>query len=111
MTTLRLLRGRGFLRLVLSDSSAAAGAMLRTTSSRNYSLDVADPLLRTQGYVNGRWVSAASVFPVLDPATGQEIARVTDCGPTEAKQAVDAAYTAFHSWKQYTAKVQHFKPN
>lgn len=111
MTTLRLLRGRGFLRLVLSDSSTAAGAMLRTTSSRNYSLDVADPLLRTQGYVNGRWVSAASVFPVLDPATGQEIARVTDCGPTEAKQAVDAAYTALHSWKQCTAKVQHFKPN
>uniref|UniRef100_A0A8P4KHK9 Succinate-semialdehyde dehydrogenase, mitochondrial n=1 Tax=Dicentrarchus labrax TaxID=13489 RepID=A0A8P4KHK9_DICLA len=71
---------------------------------RHYSLDVSAPLLRTQGYVDGRWVSAASVFPVLDPATGKEIARVSDCGPAEAKQAVDAAYKAFHSWKQCTAK-------
>lgn len=72
---------------------------------RRYSLDVPAPLLRTQAYVGGRWVSAASVFPVLDPATGQEVARVSDCGPTEAKQAVDAAHKAFQSWKQNTAKV------
>lgn len=72
---------------------------------RHYTLDVSVPLLRTQGYVDGRWVSAASEFPVLDPATGREIARVSDCGPAEAKQAVDAAYKAFQSWKQYTAKV------
>ena len=73
---------------------------------RHYSLDIAAPLLRTQGYVDGRWVSAASVFPVLDPATGQEIARVSDCGPAEAKQAVDAAYKAFQSWRQCSAKVR-----
>lgn len=72
---------------------------------RHYTLDVSVPLLRTQGYVDGRWVSAASEFPVLDPATGREIARVSDCGPAEAKQAVDAAYRAFQSWKQCTAKV------
>lgn len=78
---------------------------------RRYSLDVSAPLLRTQSYVDGRWVSAASVFPVLDPATGQEIARVSDCGPAEAKQAVDAAYRAFHSWKQFTAKVRRRKPH
>uniref|UniRef100_A0A8C6LBI5 Succinate-semialdehyde dehydrogenase n=1 Tax=Nothobranchius furzeri TaxID=105023 RepID=A0A8C6LBI5_NOTFU len=71
---------------------------------RNYSMDVPAPLLRTQGYVDGRWVSAASVFPVLDPATGLELARVSDCGPEEAKQAVDAAFRAFHTWKQTTAK-------
>lgn len=72
---------------------------------RNYTLGVSAPLLRTQGYVDGRWVSAASEFPVLDPATGKEITRVSDCGPAEAKQAVDAAYKAFQSWKQCTAKV------
>ncbi|KAF3838985.1 hypothetical protein F7725_017702 [Dissostichus mawsoni] len=44
------------------------------------------------------------VFPVLDPATGEEIARVSDCGPAEAKLAVDAAYRAFHSWKLRSAK-------
>uniref|UniRef100_A0A8P4FXJ1 Succinate-semialdehyde dehydrogenase, mitochondrial n=1 Tax=Dicentrarchus labrax TaxID=13489 RepID=A0A8P4FXJ1_DICLA len=96
MSTLCVLRTRCFLRQVLPGLPAAM--------HRHYSLDVSAPLLRTQGYVDGRWVSAASVFPVLDPATGKEIARVSDCGPAEAKQAVDAAYKAFHSWKQCTAK-------
>ncbi|XP_061737775.1 succinate-semialdehyde dehydrogenase, mitochondrial isoform X2 [Nerophis ophidion] len=73
-------------------------------SRRHFSLDVKAPLLRTCGYVHGRWVSAPSDFPVLDPATGLEIARVSDCGPDDAKRAVDAAYAAFHEWKQYTAK-------
>ena len=91
-----------FLRLVLPGLPAAM--------HRHYSLDVAAPLLRTQGYVDGRWVSAASAFPVLDPVTGREIARVTDCGPAEAKQAVDAAYKAFYSWKQRTAKVGRARP-
>ncbi|XP_058503464.1 succinate-semialdehyde dehydrogenase, mitochondrial [Solea solea] len=96
MSAISVLRTRCFLRHVLPGLPAAM--------HRNYSLDVTAPLLRTQGYVDGRWVTAASVFPVVDPATGQEIARVTDCGAAEAKQAVDAAYKAFYSWKQYTAK-------
>uniref|UniRef100_UPI003AAB0A8F succinate-semialdehyde dehydrogenase, mitochondrial isoform X3 n=1 Tax=Centroberyx gerrardi TaxID=166262 RepID=UPI003AAB0A8F len=96
MATVCLLRTRCFLRQVLPGLPAAM--------QRQYSLDVSAQLLRTQSYVDGRWVSAASVFPVLDPATGQEIARVSDCGPAEAKQAVDAAYKAFYSWKERTAK-------
>lgn len=97
-------RTRCFLRLVLPVPAAM---------HRHYSLDVSAPLLRKQGYIDGRWVSAASEFPVLDPATGQEIARVADCGPAEAKQAVDAAHKAFHSWKQSTAKVRLYsaQPN
>lgn len=89
---------RRLLRLILPGLPAAM--------HRRYTLDVSAPLLRTQGYVGGRWVSAASDFPVLDPATGSEIARVSDCGPAEAKQAVDAAYEAFGSWKRFTAKVR-----
>ncbi|KAK5861656.1 hypothetical protein PBY51_017114 [Eleginops maclovinus] len=77
---------------------------LPAAMQRRFSLDVSAPLLRTQGYIDGRWVSAASVFPVLDPATGEEITRVSDCGPAEAKQAVDAAYRAFQSWKLRSAK-------
>lgn len=89
-----LLRTRCLLRQVLP-------AVLR----RQYSLDISAQLLRTQGYVDGRWISADSSFPVLDPATGEEITKVTDSGPSEAKEAVNAAYKAFYSWKQYTAKV------
>lgn len=73
---------------------------------RRYTLDVAAPLLRTQSYVDGRWLSAASEFPVLDPCTGQELARVSDCGADEARTAVAAAYEAFRSWKRTTAKVR-----
>ncbi|XP_054636941.1 succinate-semialdehyde dehydrogenase, mitochondrial [Dunckerocampus dactyliophorus] len=80
-------------------SAAAAAA-----THRRFSLDVSSQLLRTRGYVHGRWVSAPSDFPVLDPATGMEIARVSDCGPEDAKRAVDSAYSAFYEWKQYTAK-------
>lgn len=87
------------LRLLLPALPAAA-------MHRSYSLDVAAPLLRTQAFIDGRWVSADSHFPVLDPATGSELAKVSDCGPAEAKQAVDAAFKAFHSWKRVTAKVR-----
>uniref|UniRef100_UPI0037E70895 succinate-semialdehyde dehydrogenase, mitochondrial isoform X3 n=1 Tax=Semicossyphus pulcher TaxID=241346 RepID=UPI0037E70895 len=96
MSTFCILSTRCFLRQVFPGLPAAM--------HRHYSLDVSAPLLRTESYIDGRWIPAASVFPVLDPATGKEIARVSDCGPAEAKQAVDAAYKAFHSWKQYTAK-------
>ncbi|XP_061552780.1 succinate-semialdehyde dehydrogenase, mitochondrial isoform X2 [Phycodurus eques] len=71
---------------------------------RGFSLDASAPLVRTRGYVGGRWVRAPGVFPVVDPATGTEIARVSDCGPEEAKRAVDAAHEAFHQWKDVTAK-------
>ncbi|XP_063054613.1 succinate-semialdehyde dehydrogenase, mitochondrial [Engraulis encrasicolus] len=71
---------------------------------REYSLDIAPALLRTQGYIDGRWVSAPSTFPVLDPATGKELAKVADCGTKEAQDAVNAAYKAFYSWKRQTAK-------
>lgn len=73
---------------------------------RRYTLHVAAPLLRTQAFIDGRWVSAGSHFSVLDPATGSELAQVSDCGPVEAKQAVDAAFRAFHTWKRVTAKVR-----
>lgn len=71
---------------------------------RRYSLDISARLLRTEGFIDGRWVSAASTFPVLDPATGEEIVRVSDCGTKEAQNAVSAAYKAFHTWKDHTAK-------
>ncbi|MBN3278158.1 SSDH protein, partial [Polyodon spathula] len=71
---------------------------------RGYSLSVSPNLLRTQAYIGGHWVSAPASFPVLDPATGKELAKVEDCGPHEAKEAVNAAYTAFQSWKQSLAK-------
>lgn len=42
-------------------------------------------------------------FNVVNPATGETIATVPDCGPDEAKQAADLSVEAFAKWKQTTA--------
>lgn len=97
MGTFCLMRSGCFLRQVVPGLPAVL--------HRQYSLDISAALLRTQGYIDGRWVSAPSTFPVLDPATGKELAKVADCGPREAQDAVNAAYKAFYSWKRQTAKV------
>ncbi|KAI4873976.1 hypothetical protein NFI96_032059 [Prochilodus magdalenae] len=80
------------------------GPGLSSMLRRHYSLTLSGDLLRTQAFINGRWVSAPSTFPVLDPATGEELAQVSDCGPQEARDAVSSAYKAFCSWKCQTAK-------
>ncbi|XP_064195042.1 succinate-semialdehyde dehydrogenase, mitochondrial isoform X1 [Anguilla rostrata] len=77
---------------------------LPTMLRRQYSLNLSADLLRTESFIGGKWVSTPSAFPVLDPATGKKIADVSDCGPQEARDAVSAAYTAFYSWKEQTAK-------
>ncbi|MGC2660391.1 MAG: NAD-dependent succinate-semialdehyde dehydrogenase [Bryobacteraceae bacterium] len=43
-------------------------------------------------------------FPVLNPATGEVLARVPDSTPADASQAVDAAVRAFPGWRERTAK-------
>ncbi|KAM9666226.1 succinate-semialdehyde dehydrogenase, mitochondrial isoform 2-T2 [Trichechus inunguis] len=61
-------------------------------------------LLRTDGFVGGRWLPARAVFPVYDPASGAELGKVADCGAPEARAAVRAAYEAFCSWREVSAK-------
>uniref|UniRef100_A0A671SZE1 Succinate-semialdehyde dehydrogenase, mitochondrial n=1 Tax=Sinocyclocheilus anshuiensis TaxID=1608454 RepID=A0A671SZE1_9TELE len=101
MGSLYLSRGRCILQQVFSG--------LPIMLQRPYSLDVSAQLLRTEAFIEGRWVSATSTFPVLDPATGEEIAKVSDCGTKEAQDAVNAAYKAFHLWKSQTAKGKPMK--
>ncbi|KAF4087914.1 hypothetical protein AMELA_G00077070 [Ameiurus melas] len=96
MGSFYLANSRYFVRYILPG--------LPSMLNRQYSMHISGELLRTQGFINGRWVSATSTFPVLDPATGQELAQVSDCGPQQAQEAVSAAYRAFHSWKTQTAK-------
>jgi succinate-semialdehyde dehydrogenase/glutarate-semialdehyde dehydrogenase len=63
-------------------------------------------LLKTQAYIDGEWQSALSgqTMPVLDPATGQQIAEVPDMRVQETQQAIAAAEKAFPLWKAKTAK-------
>jgi acyl-CoA reductase-like NAD-dependent aldehyde dehydrogenase len=57
-----------------------------------------------QSYIDGKWQPAASgkVFEDIEPYTGTVLATVADCGPVEAKRAVEAAARAFEAWSQVT---------
>jgi succinate-semialdehyde dehydrogenase/glutarate-semialdehyde dehydrogenase len=63
-------------------------------------------LLRTQAYIDGKWLDADSgeTLPVLNPANGQAIAEVAKCGTAETRRAIEAAERAQIEWRQKTAK-------
>lgn len=68
-------------------------------------LKLNDPaLLETRAYVNGHWIENGSSFPVLNPATGEKIADVTDLGVEDVARAIDGAYDAKASWAAKTGK-------
>ena len=56
--------------------------------------------LFTDALIDGDWVSAGqcSTFSVFDPANGEFVADVADCGAEEATAAVVAADKAFPAW-------------
>lgn len=63
-------------------------------------------LIKDKAYINGKWVSATDgkTFNVTNPANGELIENVPDMSTTETQLAIDAAYSAFESWKDTTAK-------
>jgi len=58
-------------------------------------------LLRTLGYIGGRWTAApdAADFAVTDPAGGTLVARVAALGEGGADAAIAAATAAFPGWR------------
>jgi len=62
-------------------------------------------LLKQSCYINGEWVGAdsARTFPVINPATGEQLATVPDAGVTETRRAIEAARIALPSWRARTA--------
>jgi len=63
-------------------------------------------LLLDRGYVAGAWIEAdgGETFPVVDPATGHDLARVPRMGANETRRAIDAARDAYPSWRATLAK-------
>ena len=63
-------------------------------------------LLQSTYFINGRWTQAMSgnTFEVTNPANGEVITAVADCGPKETEQAIEAASQAFLPWRKKTAK-------
>ncbi len=63
-------------------------------------------LFRQQAYINGDWVDAdaSAHHPVRNPANGEQIAQVPDCGAAETRRAIEAAQAALPAWRAKTAK-------
>jgi succinate-semialdehyde dehydrogenase / glutarate-semialdehyde dehydrogenase len=59
----------------------------------------------TQAYIGGRWCDAGDgrTFEVTNPATGDIIATVADCGADETRAAIAAADAAQNAWANWTA--------
>jgi len=69
-------------------------------------LQLKDPsLFIEQCYVDGQWVGARNktTFSVDNPATGEIIGNVPNCGAKETEDAITAADKAFTSWRKKTA--------
>ena len=63
-------------------------------------------LLKTQAYVNGKWIDADSgaTLAVTNPANGKTIAKIAKCGTAETRRAIEAAEIAQVAWRQKPAK-------
>jgi succinate-semialdehyde dehydrogenase / glutarate-semialdehyde dehydrogenase len=60
-------------------------------------------LLRTDCFIDGRWIGSDRRFSVDDPATGEPIARVPDLDDDAVDRAIEAAARAFPAWRARTA--------
>lgn len=63
-------------------------------------------LLKDKAYIDGQWSAAdsAGTFAVTNPANGEQLARVSDCGAADTERAVAAAEKALPAWRAKTAK-------
>ena len=62
-------------------------------------------LLRTQAYVDGQWIDAASgeTFSVINPSSFETLAEVARCGAVETRRAIESAHRAQVEWSRQSA--------
>lgn len=61
-------------------------------------------LLQQGSFINNEWITGQPVFPVYNPATGEQITTVFDAGVAETERAIAAAAAAFEGWSNTPAK-------
>ena len=49
-------------------------------------------LIKDRALINGEWVTSTDTFNVTNPANGNIITTVPDCGKDETEKAIDHAY-------------------
>lgn len=62
--------------------------------------------MRTQLYIDGKWVDGSGKMPVYDPSDGSVIAEVATAGEAEVEAAIAAAYAAFPEWAKTTPRYR-----
>ena len=62
--------------------------------------------LKTQLYIDGKWVNGVSTLAVTDPSDDSVIANVQVSSDKECAHAVDAAARAFKSWSKTAPRVR-----
>jgi succinate-semialdehyde dehydrogenase/glutarate-semialdehyde dehydrogenase len=54
--------------------------------------------IRSDAFINGRWIEGARRFAVMNPANGALVAEAPDLGAAETQAAIEAAHAAFPGW-------------
>lgn len=69
-------------------------------------LTLKDPsLLRTENFIDGEWAGGgAGTIDVTNPANGELVTRTANGDAADAARAVEAAATAFKTWRRVPAK-------
>ncbi|MEO2039965.1 MAG: NAD-dependent succinate-semialdehyde dehydrogenase [Martelella sp.] len=78
-------------------------AIAKALSDKLKKADLAEP----RAYIAGEWrdtVASGKTFDVVNPANGEVIATLPDCGKEEVEEAVAAAYEAQKAWAKKTGK-------
>lgn len=63
-------------------------------------------LFKTGFFAGGKWQETKETFDVLNPATGEVVAKVAKAGKAETEAAIKAASEAFPAWRKTTAKAR-----
>lgn len=67
-------------------------------------MDSNNPLWQTGWYCNGQWRETQDHYDVVNPASGEVLARVARCSGAETEQAIASAAVAFEDWRHTTPK-------
>ena len=62
--------------------------------------------LKTDLYIDGKWLKGEKSLPVYNPATNEVIAEVQLAGDSDCDAAVAAAHNAFPSWSKTAPRVR-----
>jgi succinate-semialdehyde dehydrogenase/glutarate-semialdehyde dehydrogenase len=65
-------------------------------------------LVRTGAYIDGRWTPSddGTTLDIKNPATGEVIASVANCGTAETRRAIEAAQAAQAGWARTPVKAR-----